>query len=256
MKGKKCLMNKLIRIEWVIDEWVSEWVPLYSWMTSYYVIHEQKWCAKPTQWTNNYMYSGSRYARELTWISPFVLDCVTAVDVVFVVDSSGSIGEENFAIVKEVIQNLIGHFSVSAVHARIGIVQYATNARIIYSLRQSQRFGFRRLERRVKNLFYTKGGTKTGKGLSLAYNMLKRSKRRLYGKFLEHKQVFFIIVFISTATYKAIRKSYRLTRGYIFLLSIWISHLTAEPRLTFTLLLRPLFCPGERPIHFLKWKPR
>jgi len=200
-------------------------------------------------------YSGSRYTRELTWISPFVLDCVTAVDVVFVVDSSGSIGEGNFAIVKEVIQNLIGHFSVSAVHARIGIVQYATNARIIYSLRQSQRFGFRRLEKRVKNLFYTKGGTKTGKGLSLAHRMLRRSKRRLHGKFLKHKQVYFIIVFISTA-YKAIRRSYRLTRGYIFLLFIWISHLTAEPRLTFPLLLWPLFGPGETPIHFLKWKPR
>lgn len=142
------------------------------------------------------------------------------MDVVFVVDSSGSIGEGNFAIVKEVIQKLIGHFSVSAVHARIGIVQYATKARIIYSLRQSQRFGFRRLERRVKNLFYTKGGTKTGKGLSLAYKMLHLSKRRLYGKFLKHKQVFVIIVFISTATYEAIRRSYRLRRLYIFLLVI------------------------------------
>ena len=145
-----------------------------------------------------YMFSGSHYIRELTRISPFVLDCTTAVDVVFVVDSSGSIGEENFVTVKEVIDKLIRHFSVSAIHARIGIVQYATEARPIYSLRQSQRLGFHRLARRVKNLFYTRGATKTGKGLEQAYKMLIRSKRRLDGQILNHEQVLFIIVFTST----------------------------------------------------------
>lgn len=41
-------------------------------------------------------------------------------------------------------------------------------------------------------MFYTKGGTKTGKGLGLANKMLRSSKRRLYGKFLNHYQVLFI----------------------------------------------------------------
>lgn len=114
------------------------------------------------------------------------------MDVVFVIDSSGSIGEENFEKVKEVIGKLIRHFSVSASNARIGIVQYATNARVVYSLRRSQRSGFYTLEKRVKKLFYTRGSTKTGKGLELAYRMLRHSKRRLDGKILKHKQVTFI----------------------------------------------------------------
>ena len=135
------------------------------------------------------------------------------MDVVFVIDSSGSIGEENFVTVKEAIDKLIRHFSVSAIHARIGIVQYATEARVIYSLRQSQRLGFHRLARRVKNLFYTKGATKTGKGLELAYKMLLRSKRRLDGQILNHEQVLFIIVFTCTVTCKVMGKSY----GLVFL---------------------------------------
>lgn len=93
---------------------------------------------------------------------------------------------------KEVIYKLIRHFSVSASHARIGIVQYATNARVIFTLHKSQRLGFHRLARRVTRMFYTKGGTKTGKGLGLANKMLRSSKRRLYGKFLNHYQVLFI----------------------------------------------------------------
>ena len=140
-----------------------------------------------------YIYSGSNFLRELTWISPFVLDCVTAVDVVFVVDASGSIGVENFKTMKKVIGQLIRHFSVSAPYARIGIVRYATTAKVIYTLRRSQRLGFHILAKRVKNLHYTGGATKTGNGLELAYRMLRHSKRKLDGKILKHKQVTFII---------------------------------------------------------------
>lgn len=151
---------------------------------------------RPQAWTclprPSHIYSDSNFLRELTWISPFVLDCVTAVDVVFVIDSSGSIGEENFEKVKEVIRKLIRHFSVSASNARIGIVQYATSARVVFTLRRSQKSGFYTLEKRVKNLFYTRGATKTGKGLELAYRMLRRSKRWLDGRMLKHEQVTFI----------------------------------------------------------------
>ena len=176
-----------------------------------------------------YMYSGANYMRELTWISPFVLDCTTAVDLVFVVDSSGSIGEKNFNTVKKVLDQLIRHFSVSAAYARIGIVQYATNARVIYTLQRSQRLGFHRLARRVRSLFYTKGATKTGKGLELAYRMMHRSKRLLNGKFLKHEQVLLIVysLYISTVTCKVIGKSYGLRRRTIFYLFffVWTSHL-------------------------------
>ena len=115
------------------------------------------------------------------------------MDVVFVVDSSGSIGKENFKTMTKVIGQLIRHFSVSAPYARIGIVRYATTAKVIYTLRRSQRSGFHILAKKVKNLYYTQGATKTGKGLELAYRMLRRSKRRLDGKILKHKQVTFII---------------------------------------------------------------
>jgi len=150
------------------------------------------------------------------------------VDLVFVVDSSGSIGEENFKTVKKVLDKLIRHFSVSASYARIGIVQYATNARVIYTLGRSQRLGFHRLAKRVRSLFYTRGGTKTGKGLELAYKMLHRSKRRLDGKFLKHEQVLLIIysLYISTVTCKVTGKSYRVEEGISFFSPLLFEHHT------------------------------
>ena len=147
----------------------------------------------PPSRQRTYIYSGSNFLKELTWISPFVLDCVTAVDVVFVIDSSGSIGRDNFETVKKVIGKLIRHFSVAASNARIGIVRYATTASVLYTLRKSQRLGFHTLAKSVENLHYSGGKTKTGRGLELAHRMLRRSKRKLDGKILKHKQVIFIL---------------------------------------------------------------
>ena len=106
---------------------------------------------------------------------------------IFVVDASGSIGKENFKIIKQILLKLIRHFSVSSYHTRIGIVRYSTRARAVLRLRRSQRKGYRGVEKAIRNMKYTKGGTHTGKALALAEELLKRSKRKLRRRFDEHE---------------------------------------------------------------------
>lgn len=121
------------------------------------------------------------------------------MDVVFIVDSSGSIGLPNFSTAKDAVLNLTRHYSVNDVHARIGIVQYATRSRLIFSLKRSQKQGFARLEKKIRRMRYTKGGTKTGKALEMAYKLLLSSKRKLDRKVLKHDQVLFTFIILYSA---------------------------------------------------------
>lgn len=92
-------------------------------------------------------------------------------------------------MIKEILLNLTQHFSVSASHARIGIVQYSTIVRTVFTLQRSQKLGFHKLKRKIERMPYIMGGTKTGKGLSTAYKMLRSSKRELDGEVVKHDQV-------------------------------------------------------------------
>lgn len=116
------------------------------------------------------------------------------MDIVFIVDSSGSIGRKNFNTMKDVLLKLVRHFSVSESYARVAIVQYATNARRIFSLHKSQRRGFLELLRSILKMRFTQGGTKTGKALDLAARMLRHSKRMVNRKIIKHYKV--LIIFI------------------------------------------------------------
>lgn len=116
------------------------------------------------------------------------------MDIVFIVDSSGSIGRKNFNTMKDVLLKLVRHFSVSESYARVAIVQYATTARRIFSLHKSQQRGFLELQRSISRMHYSQGGTKTGKALNLAARMLRNSKRRVNHKIIKHYKV--LIIFI------------------------------------------------------------
>jgi len=119
----------------------------------------------------------------------FFSDCTTAVDLVFVVDASGSIGKDNFNMMRDILIKIIRHFSVSDYHARIGVIKYSNAPQRVFHLHKSQKLGFLRLEQKIRKMRYTKGGTRTGKALAMAYKMFKKSKRKLDGKVLKHEQV-------------------------------------------------------------------
>lgn len=108
---------------------------------------------------------------------------------IFVVDASGSIGIKNFRIIKKILLKIIRHFSVSSYHTRIGIVKYSTSARAVLRLPGSQRKGYRGVQRAIRKMKYSNGGTHTGKAIVVAEKLLTGSKRRLRGRFVKHEQV-------------------------------------------------------------------
>ena len=93
-------------------------------------------------------------------------------------------------MIKRILIKLIRHFSVSASYARVGLIKYSNSARSVFHLQKSQRMGFLMIEKKIKKMRYSKGGTRTGKAIALALKMLKRSRRKLDGKVLKHDQVF------------------------------------------------------------------
>ncbi|XP_022791975.1 uncharacterized protein LOC111331177 [Stylophora pistillata] len=114
-------------------------------------------------------------------------DCTTAVNIVLIIDSSGSIGKKNFNIMRQILLKLVRHFSISDSYARVALVQYATTARTIFSFKKSQRRGILELQRRIWKMRYTRGRTKTGKALALAAKMLRTAKR-FNRKIVKHYQ--------------------------------------------------------------------
>ena len=120
------------------------------------------------------------------------LDCNTAVDLVIVVDASGSIGKKNYKTMKEIVIKLIRHFSVRRSYARIGIVRYSSIADEIMSPQESQLSGFAALQVKINRMRYTGGGTSTGRALEMAYSMLMKSRRQLkkFRKIRYYDQVF------------------------------------------------------------------
>ena len=50
------------------------------------------------------------------------------------------------------------------------------------------------LEKEIIGMRYTRGGTRTGKALKMAYRMFTRSRRRFFGQNVNHKQVLLLLL--------------------------------------------------------------
>uniref|UniRef100_A0A8C5QQH3 Collagen alpha-1(VI) chain n=1 Tax=Leptobrachium leishanense TaxID=445787 RepID=A0A8C5QQH3_9ANUR len=117
-------------------------------------------------------------------IRPFILiDCVCGpIDVLFVVDSSESIGYSNFQLAKEFIVKVIDrlsrdeHVKFDSGDSRVGVVQYShgnTQESVAMGDANIQSIG--QLKEAVKNLKWIAGGTWTGEALAFTKdNLLKR----------------------------------------------------------------------------------
>jgi len=92
-------------------------------------------------------------------------------DIMFVVDSSGSVGSAGFARVRNFLKEVKSYMGSTS---RIGVVRFATNSELIWELDD----GLDGFTNAVTNMAWTMGGTYTAKGLDLAYDhMLLRGRR-------------------------------------------------------------------------------
>ncbi|XP_001514218.2 collagen alpha-2(VI) chain isoform X1 [Ornithorhynchus anatinus] len=108
-----------------------------------------------------------------------------AVDIVFVIDSSESIGFTNFSLEKNFVINVVSRLGAiakdpkSETGARVGVVQYSHEGTFEAIQLDDERIdSLSSFKEAVKNLEWIAGGTWTPSALQFAYNKLIKESRR------------------------------------------------------------------------------
>nr|XP_042121311.1 matrilin-2 isoform X2 [Peromyscus maniculatus bairdii] len=98
------------------------------------------------------------------------------VDLVFVIDGSKSLGEDNFEIVKHFVTGIIDSLAISPKAARVGLLQYSTQVRTEFTLRDFS--SAKDMKKAVAHMKYMGKGSMTGLALK---HMFERSFTQVEG---------------------------------------------------------------------------
>jgi len=93
-----------------------------------------------------------------------------AVDIVFVLDGSSSVGPRNFTVAQNFINGIVDKFSVSAGGVKIGLLQYSTSPRIEFNLNDHSTKAS--VKQAVENVEWILGDTHTAYALRETYNSI------------------------------------------------------------------------------------
>ena len=99
-----------------------------------------------------------------------MLKCSEEADLAFVVDTSGSISDENFKKQVDFVKALASSFDPTSTKHQLGLISYSTNAQMEVSFKdKADREEF---EKAVDRMPHTKGRTRLDKALKLASSQL------------------------------------------------------------------------------------
>lgn len=101
----------------------------------------------------------------------FQLVCRVSTDVVFVLDSSGSIGPSNYQLVRDYTYNFTENLLSGTSGKRVGIILYGTSAHVAVGLQFLNNNSKEALLNRIANLTYLREWTNTPEGLCLLKTM-------------------------------------------------------------------------------------
>ena len=86
------------------------------------------------------------------------------IDLIFVLDSSGSVGSSNFQNVRNFVSNLVSQLEIGPDNTQVGLLNFASSPRIEFHLNTHQDNSS--LVRAIANIPYTSGGTNTAAALT------------------------------------------------------------------------------------------
>ena len=94
----------------------------------------------------------------------FFVVCQTSVDLVFVLDNSGSVGDTNFNKVKDFVKRVIDFFNIGVDGTHVSVVTYDTDTHIEFNL--VKYYTKNELRNAVDNIQYRGFLTYTGEALN------------------------------------------------------------------------------------------
>ena len=103
--------------------------------------------------------------------------CTTNADVSFVLDSSGSIGSDNYQTVKEFVYNFTEELEIGPDHNRVSVTIFSKNGSVVFGFDQYN--NKTALLEAIEDIPYLDRSTNTADGLCKTLNNVLRGSRRL-----------------------------------------------------------------------------
>lgn len=101
------------------------------------------------------------------------VDCPVALDLVFIVDSSGSVGINSFNQTKDAMKNMVNQFNIGENNAIIGLINYASHVQTVLSfILQQQTWSQDLVKSKIDSMQYFGGNTATGDAIYSARNSI------------------------------------------------------------------------------------
>jgi uncharacterized protein YegL len=100
----------------------------------------------------------------------FTCGCARPLDIVFMIDESGSVGPTNFALLKTFVNAIVGILKVSPDGTHVGVIRFASTATVEFLL--NTHLTTPAVQNAITNIVYHGGGTNMNSALTLALNNL------------------------------------------------------------------------------------
>ena len=102
-------------------------------------------------------------------------DCARKVDMVFMLDRSGSVGSKNHRLALQFMSTAVSFFTIGLNNTRVGVVSYSDTTRVAFDLDRYSTL--RSVQRAISQIGYRGGATNTPAALNAARFLLDPSKK-------------------------------------------------------------------------------